>query len=400
MSISISDRYRGCVFGCATCDSLGTPAEFIPRGGFDEITTMRGGGKLGLHAGEWTDDTSMGLCIAESIIETKTLDTDDQYKRYIHWYDEGHLSSTGECFDIGKCTVKAIGMWRKSTNDGTKISVPGKLFGPETEEANGNGALMRCFAVPLAFRDSDKLIQNSALAAKTTHGGIDSTTAVVLYSLMIESALRGDTKNQILSCYEKLPSEYSLRETLSEIFIEKSYITKTRDEIQSSGWVVKSVEAALWCFYRTESFEEGALLAVNLGDDADTVAAIYGQLAGAHYGIDSIPKDWLAVVALPSLLRNISDSLLKFSISETDSQDEYIEWSKNTLRQLEQQTSSLLKRTRPGPRMFRVFSDYTMFVDSLIKENSNNDDIDQVAVKEFTKVWWRHSTQLEERFSR
>ena len=277
-------RYLGSLLGLACSDAVGTTVEFKSRGTFEPVTDMVGGGPFGLQPGEWTDDTSMALCLAESLLETGGFSPRDQSQRYLRWYREGHLSSTGRCFDIGNATRAALHRFETS----------GDPYSGSTDPYSaGNGSIMRLAPVPMYFlSSSDDVIRYSADSSRTTHAASEAVDACKLFGLMIALALAGNSKEDILSSTGQYLETDSLSPNIAEI-ARMSYQDKSEDEIIGSGYVVKSLEAALWAFMLTNSFEDAVLTAVNLGDDADTTGAVVGQIAGAYYGVDAIPAGWL-----------------------------------------------------------------------------------------------------------
>ncbi len=269
------------MLGLACGDALGAPVEFKKRGSFEPITGMQGGGKFSLEKGQWTDDTSMALCLATSLIDRHGFDALDQMERYYQWANTGYLSSKDHAFGIGKTVFRALLKYRTTKK---------AYCGSTSSETAGNGALMRLAPVPLFFfPDKDQVINFSLESAKTTHGADECLEANLVFGYMLWSALSGHDKSDILHVciHEKI------RSTGISSITRGEYQGKAEDEISSSGYVVDSLEAALWCFESTDSFEEAVLQAVNLGHDADTVGAICGQIAGAFYGIQGIPTDWL-----------------------------------------------------------------------------------------------------------
>ena len=285
--VSTEDRYRGCLLGLAAGDALGTTLEFRTRGSFAPVTDMVGGGPFGLQPGQWTDDTSMALCLAESLIENGRFDPDDQMRRYLAWWREGYLSSTGVCFDIGNTVASAL---RQYEQTGQPFS------GPTGPRSAGNGSLMRLAPVPMFFCQYPALaIEMAGESSRTTHGARTCIDACRYFGGLIVGAQRGGSKETLLSReYSPLAESWSAEPLCPEVaeVAKGSFRTKTAGEIVGSGYVVRSLEAALWAFDQSSSFEDGCLLAVNLGDDADTTGAIYGQLAGAYYGQEAIPHGW------------------------------------------------------------------------------------------------------------
>jgi len=304
--MNLLDRYKGCLLGLAVGDALGTTLEFKPPGSFTPIDDMIGGGPFDLKPGQWTDDTSMALCLAESLIKCNGFDPVDQMKRYLMWYRKGHLSSTGTCFDIGNTCSSAI----------SKFESSGEAYcGSTDSHSAGNGSLMRLAPVPLFFASNPKeVIEMSGNSSRTTHGTAVCVSACRYFAALIIGALNNVDKETLLSKrYCATPdywNEHPLAPEIDEIALG-SFKRRQPPEIKGTGYVVKSLEAALWAFHNSSSFKEGCLLAVNLGDDADTTGAIYGQIAGAYYGITGIPDSWLDKTHDRKLIESFAEKLLR-----------------------------------------------------------------------------------------
>jgi ADP-ribosylglycohydrolase len=302
--MNANDYYRGALLGLATGDALGTTLEFKAPGSFQPITDIVGGGPFSLQPGQWTDDTSMALCLAESLIERKGFDPVDQLERYVRWWRKGHLSSTGTCFDIGMTISKALRRFEKT----------GEAYcGSECASAAGNGCIMRLAPVPLFFaKRPQDAIEKCAESSRTTHGALEAVDACRYLGALIVGAVNGADKKQLLSPHYTPVSGYWEKHPLTTEIAEiagGSFLRREPPEIEGSGYCVKSLEAALWAFHKTDNFRDGCLLAVNLGDDADTTGAVYGQLAGAFYGERQIPAEWLAKLALRTLIEQMADRL-------------------------------------------------------------------------------------------
>lgn len=282
------DRYRGCLLGLACGDAVGTTVEFRPRDSFPPVTGMAGGGPFGLRPGDWTDDTSMALCLAASLTELSEFDPKDQMERYIRWMDEGYLSSTGECFDIGGTTSRALRSYKRSGDPFSGITDP---------RSAGNGSIMRLAPVPMWYHpDLDAVVTHSAESSRTTHAAAECIDACKLFGAILHQALSGASKETILhEPFRGLKNPPELVPSIQAI-ADGAYRDKTEDDISGSGYVVHSLEAALWCFHITDNYRDAILRAVNLGDDADTTAAVCGQAAGAHYGVQTIPAVWLELL--------------------------------------------------------------------------------------------------------
>lgn len=295
------DRFRGCLLGLACGDAVGATVEFRPRGTFPPVTDMTGGGPFHLEPGQWTDDTSMALCLASSLIETGDFDPRDQMERYWRWYSRGELSSTGYCFDIGNATQAALLRFHEN----------GEPYSGSTHpHSAGNGCLMRLAPVPMyAYPDLSLAIQLSGDSARTTHAAPECVQASQFFGAILHQALAGLDQNTILFDLD-FPAAWTaaLSPRLNGI-VWGDYRDKTEDGIHGGGYVVECLEAALWCFHQTSDFREAILKAVNLGDDADTTAAVCGQLAGAFYGTSGIPEPWRRRLARHDLIVDLADSL-------------------------------------------------------------------------------------------
>jgi ADP-ribosylglycohydrolase len=265
---------------------------------------MVGGGPFYLAPGQWTDDTSMALCLAESLVERQGFDPVDQLERYLRWYREGHLSSTGRCFDIGNTTRAALRRFAETREP---------YCGSTDPWAAGNGSLMRLAPVPLFYaRRPREAIAKSGESSRTTHGAAVAVDACRYLGALLVGAVHGASKEELLSTrYSPIPGYWQEDPLPPEIGEIAAGSFKRRDppEIRGTGYVVESLEAALWAFHRSASFREGCLLAVNLGDDADTTGAVYGQLAGAYYGEQGIPEAWRSQLAHRYLIEAFADRL-------------------------------------------------------------------------------------------
>ncbi|MDO8689027.1 MAG: ADP-ribosylglycohydrolase family protein, partial [Dehalococcoidia bacterium] len=290
------DRYRGCLLGLATGDALGTTLEFEDPGSFKPITDMVGGGPFRLAPGQWTDDTSMALCLAESLVEKKGFDPIDQLERYLRWWREGYLSSNGRCFDIGATVSAALHRFSETRQP---------YCGSTSPNSAGNGSIMRLAPVPLFYADRPlEAIERSADSSRTTHGAAAAVDACRYFGALLVGAVNGADKDELLSeRYCPIPGYWDGNPLAAEIdeIATGSFKRRQPPEIRGTGYVVESLEAALWAFHHSFSYKEGCLLAVNLGDDADTTGAVYGQLAGAFYGEQNVPEPWLATLALRSV---------------------------------------------------------------------------------------------------
>lgn len=271
----------GALVGLAVGDAVGTTLEFKSPGRFTPIVDMVGGGPFGLEPGQWTDDTSMAMCLAESILDRGCLDPADQLRRFCAWYRNGYWSATGRCFDIGNTTRGALARFERT----------GAVIDDGIDQENAaNGSLMRLAPVPIRWHsDIGEAAERSGESSLTTHPASRPVDACRVYGAMIAALIQGSTLEAVLDADFW---QYGPLDQCVETVIRGSWRTKRPPEIRGTGYVVDALEAALWAVAGATDFRDAVLRAANLGDDADTTAAIAGQLAGAHWGVDGIPLEW------------------------------------------------------------------------------------------------------------
>ncbi len=303
-----SDRYRGALLGLAAGDALGTTLEFKSPGEFEPLTDMVGGGPFQLKPGEWTDDTSMALCLAESLVEAQGFDPIDQLTRYVRWWRDGHYSVKGYCFDIGITTSAALRRFQASGRADSGSADPG---------AAGNGSLMRLAPAPLAFAaDPAEAVRQAGDSSRTTHGASECVDACRYFGGLLVGAVRGHAKEQLLAPgFEPVTGLWEAEPLAPKVaaVAAGSFRTKADAAIRGSGYVIHTLEAALWAFASTDTFRAGALKVVNLGEDADSTGAVYGQIAGAYYGVEGIPAEWRAKLAMRERIGELADGVLRLA---------------------------------------------------------------------------------------
>lgn len=288
--LPLMNKWMGSIVGLAIGDQLGSLVEGKSRGSFERIIDMQ-------DDTFWTDDTSQALCIADSLITKKEFDINDQLDRFSEWLFEGYLSCKDWGYGCGPTARLAITNYKES-------GIPK----PVKDQAT-NGALMRLSPIPLFYSDNlMEAIAKSGDSSKSTHNNPICIDACRLYGSMIVKALQGKDKESILSYESKLWENNSL-DKLIDTIAKGSYAKKNLSEIRGTLNITESIEAALWVFHRSSSFGEGALMAVNLGDDADTTAAIFGQLGGAYYGYSDIPNSWKSKLKNRDLVEFIAKKL-------------------------------------------------------------------------------------------
>jgi ADP-ribosyl-[dinitrogen reductase] hydrolase len=283
--------------GLAVGDAVGTTLEFTSREGHPLLTDMVGGGPFRLERGQWTDDTSMALCLAESLLSKNTLDPLDLMQRFLRWRDQGENSCTGSCFDIGGTVSAALSRFERTGDP---------LAGSSDPETAGNGSLMRLSPVAIFWHAEPELAERvAAEQSRTTHAAPAAVAACRAFARLLVRAIAGEPKLRLLM---PLPDTTGLDPAVAAV-MAGSWKTKSRDQIQSTGYVVHSLEAALWAVDHADGFESAVLTAANLGGDADTVAAITGQLAGALWGCSGIPESWRTYLAWSTKIHELAASL-------------------------------------------------------------------------------------------
>lgn len=296
-------QIRSALLGVAIGDALGVPYEFKARDMIKEepATEMTGYGTYNMPPGTFSDDASLTFCLAEML--TEGFDLQVLANNFVKWLHEGYWTATGHTFDVGVTTREAI----SNITRGVKPELAGKT----DEHSNGNGSLMRI--LPLLFYVKDMPVEERfrhvALVSSVTHAHIRSVIACFYYIEFARKILHGikkqdackQLKNELPFTLEKMGVEL-LETIVFERLLQSDISTLAEEEIQSSGYVVHSLEASVWCFLQTENYQDAVLKAVNLGEDTDTTAAITGGLAGLQYGADDIPQDWIKTLArLPDI---------------------------------------------------------------------------------------------------
>ncbi len=283
----MTDHRRGTLIGLAVGDALGAAVEFKSPGSFAPVTGYRSGGPHGLKAGEWTDDTSMALALADSMVSVG-WDLNDQASRYVEWWKDGKYSVNGRCFDIGITTRTALNNFVEHGN--------ALASGVTSEYLSGNGSIMRLAPVPIRhsglypnnIEELSRLAEESSLP---THASESCRSARRYLATVLAALVNGEDRAVVLSPDWKPMKTLNDIKPLHPLILKVAHGSyRNNAAIEGSGWVVKSLEAALWAFHDASSFEEAVLKAVNLGDDADTTGAICGQLAGAFWGESGISE--------------------------------------------------------------------------------------------------------------
>lgn len=299
------------IFGVCVGDALGVPVEFKRREELKRfpVTKMLEYMSWNQPKGTWSDDSSLTLCLAEEL--TKGYDLEKVGQSFVKWVKYGHWTAHGRLFDIGGTTRHSIARLIK----GESARFSGNIF----EEDNGNGSLMRI--LPLAFylkdeENIEKLYQIVKEVSSITHGHFRSVFACFVYVIFAIELIKGKDKREAYDHTRKLALEFSENQgfnskeiQLFERVLKNDISAFPEDEIKSSGYVLHSLEASLWCFMNSESYSEAVLKAVNLGEDTDTTGAITGGIAGIYYGFENIPEEWIDVLARKIDIENLCNKL-------------------------------------------------------------------------------------------
>ena len=301
------DRAIGAMLGLAIGDAMGAPEEFRPSGKFIPVTEFRDGGPFKLKAGQWTDDTSMALCLATSLIECEGMNPKDQMDRYLRWVNDGYMSCVGRAVGIGQTVLKALVRYHKTQEP---------YQGSSNPKYAGNGCIMRLAPVPIFYHnDAEKAVLNAVDSARTTHASPQALQTTAYFAGLIWGALDQVPKDELLEPYYTPMKDLSFTDLHPDVekVIVGDYKNHTIEDLLPSGYAPESLQVALWAFYNSESFEEGLLMSVNMGGDADTIGAIYGQLAGAYYGVGGIPKNWVQELDGLEYIDDVIAKLIQFT---------------------------------------------------------------------------------------
>ncbi|WP_192072624.1 ADP-ribosylarginine hydrolase Tri1 [Pantoea agglomerans] len=297
------DKAQGALMGLAAGDAIGTTLAFVPR---DKayVDDMVGMGPFNLKPGEWTDDTSMALCLAETYIESHKCDTTLFRQKLLSWYRNGTNSSNGVCFDIGNTTRVALEQFERQGPT---------WMGNSSPDTAGNAALVRLAPTAIFRRKSFvDALRDAKQQSNATHRAAESVSCCRFLILIFHYLLNGYSKSESLA-------PHLMGSSLRVLLINAGeYKEKYRDQIRSSAYVIDTLEAALWAVWHTDNFKDAVLLAANLGNDADSIAAAAGQLAGALYGLSGIPEGWVEKIAHKERILSLAKQLFEMAPDEKD----------------------------------------------------------------------------------
>ena len=312
--VDFLSRARGALVGLAVGDALGTTNEFQPAGSFEPITDMVGGGVFDLEPGQWTDDTSMALCLADSLLAQGRYDSFDVMERYDRWRKDGYRSSTGTCFDIGNQVMRSL--WDFEVNQRV-------LRTAQRTTSAGNGAIMRLAPVVIAdfeHREIREIVATAGLSARETHYSVEAEAATEVFAALLVGALLGWAPEHIINV--GWASTGPAFDEMAARVISTDPAERAAWEKNTSGYIVHGLRLAVHGLLDFGSFDEAVLAIANMGGDADTNAAIYGQLGGAHFGVEAIPASWRSTLyqgeEIDALARALVDLRLEAPLTRFD----------------------------------------------------------------------------------
>jgi len=298
---SLRERFLGSLLGLAVGDALAAATQFRKPGSFSVVGDLLGGGPFELPRGGWTDDTAMALVLADSLLESPGFDAHDQVRRYLRWQKEGYLSATGQCVGITASVSRAL-----ATASYRRLPFAGS-HDPDQPDKEVLSRIVP--AVMYFFADAAAAVHQAVQSARITNQAPVALDCARVLAAMLHQALAGRDKLSILRPDEALLATATLKPVVRAI-LEGSYARKAPPAITGGGTVTEALEAALWAFHTSRDLRSGMLQVVNLGEDSDVAAAIYGQLAGAFYGVTAIPGNWRNSLIRKDLIEETSDRLL------------------------------------------------------------------------------------------
>ena len=309
----------GSLLGGVLADAKGAEYEFRRRGSYVVTEEMEPNTTFNLPAGSFTDDSSMMLCLAASLAERDTLDRVDVMEKFQAWHSRGYMSSCPErgCFNIGHTTRLALSRYLHAKSvaarDG-EVFDAARCFGGTDEFDAGNGGIMRLAPVPIFYWDDlERAMAMARQSSAITHACEECLDAAALMAFVLAKLVRGCTKEEALDT--DIVESYCTTPKIKAL-CRGEYKSKTRDQIATDGYVVSSLEAALWCLHTNTNYKQGVLTLAAMGEDTDTVCCIYGQLAGALYGSDSLPPSWLDALQQRDTVLRVCYSLVQAALEQ------------------------------------------------------------------------------------
>ncbi|KAG2417549.1 hypothetical protein HFD88_008768 [Aspergillus terreus] len=317
MTPSIRSRARGSIWGVCVADALGGPVQFKDPHTFEPITGLRFVQPFHQPAGSYSDDGSMTLALAQSIIDSQgSYSHALSIQYFMDWLFDGRFSTTSTSWDVGRSTRGALLSWKKRGTEQleqTQAHINAKL---DRDDCSGNGSLMRIAPLGVVlWRNAPEARRRAREQSRVTHPSLPCVEACELYTLLLCEVMQGSSKERLCQTVANYRlDDPKLAERLARYHNISDWKAKSNSDLRSSGWVVDTIEVALWGFFKYESWRDGALAVVNLGGDSDTVGAVYGGLAGAFYGGESIPSQWVDGMVKKELIGEIATKLSHYAV--------------------------------------------------------------------------------------
>lgn len=302
--IKAIDRFKGSMLGLAVGDALGAPWEFqpIPKKGIADMVENDISRLRNIKKGQWTDDTALALCIADALIKNKKIEYRAIMDNFVKWLFQGFMTPQGCSTGMGTTTMEAI----------LDYNMTGNYFsGKEEAEKAGNGSIMRIAPLALFYTNKYDTSFICAQSSLLTHATPECVEGCALLGKIISRCFYYKSKEDILFDGHW---KYDFKEDHINSLIDGKWIKLNKEELRGSAYVIDTLQIAFWCFYHTSSFEDAVKTAVEIYGDTDTQGAVVGQIAGAYYGIESIPEKWLSQLAWRKIITKLAEQLYKISL--------------------------------------------------------------------------------------
>ena len=303
MQDKLRDKKLGTLIGLAVGDAMGAPYEFLDKSRYTPTREYNTGGAHAVSLGEWTDDTSMALCLAQSLIDSSGFNVIDQMEKYLKWYRLGYMSTRNVCFDIGNATRNAICEFENSNH-----TIPYTRTG--NYQTNGNGSIMRLAPIPMLYNNKTEMKTAAKNSSLTTHRGIEAYQCAILLAEILHNCYNFSDKITILKNTEDILVNDMIKNIIEQY---QSSCDEGFYQTIPTGYCVDTLQCAIQGFLYFDNFIDGLMYCISLGDDTDTVGAVYGQIAGAYYGLSGIPEYYQENLMQYNKILEIGNNLIDLS---------------------------------------------------------------------------------------
>ncbi|KAJ5727029.1 ADP-ribosylation/Crystallin J1, partial [Penicillium malachiteum] len=313
MKVRVESRAKGAIWGTCVVDALGGSCQFMQRGTFPHVKTMLYIPKFRKPAGSFSDDGSMTLALAQSIIDKDGYDHATSVQYFLDWLDNGRFSSADTAWDVGRTTRLSLTYWKRNIGDGSQLERAQEIVRRVSSGINnqGNGSLMRIAPIGVAFFRTSLIAHRIAgVHSEVTHPMRSCVEACQLYTDLMVGVMLGEAKDQLCKRVQNFQFNNPNPQLADRIKKYKTRADWRKTEppaLKSSGFVVDTLECVLWGFFKYSTFISGAIAVVNLAGDSDTIGAIYGALAGAYYGVEYIPNIWTSEMQKKEMIEKVAN---------------------------------------------------------------------------------------------